>query len=89
MQLSVVQYFPLNTGNESCGVPETSVSAVNMIVYIHKWSSEGTVFSSVNLEIYLLTGWCGLRGLPGWRAMSSAAEHHRHAGRCSSTVGAE
>lgn len=40
-------------------------------------------------ESYLLTGWCGLRGLPSWRGMSSTAEHHRHAGRCNSMVGAE
>lgn len=40
-------------------------------------------------QMYLLTRWRGLRGLPGRRGMPSAAEHHRHAGRCSSTVGAE
>lgn len=40
-------------------------------------------------RFYLLAGGCGLRGLPSWRGMSSAAQHHGHAGRCSSMVGAE
>lgn len=38
---------------------------------------------------YLLAGRSGLRRLPSWRGMSSAAEHHGHAGRRSSMVGAE
>lgn len=40
-------------------------------------------------SLYLLAGRRGLRGLPSWRGMSSAAEHHGHAGRRSSMVGAE
>lgn len=38
---------------------------------------------------YLLAGGCGLRGLSSWGGMSTAAQHHRHAGRCTSMVGAE
>lgn len=45
--------------------------------------------TQVLVPSYLLAGRCGLRRLPSWRGMSSAAEHHGHAGRRSSMVGAE
>lgn len=81
-------YSVKSTFSSHHGITETLVCSDKHGRYIHKYKKE-LYLKYQSYKIYLLTRWCGLRGLPSWRSMPSAAEHHRHAGRCSSTVGAE